>query len=186
MCDNSVRPCASAARWTRFQKSSRGIFDTWDHLREWNARKDHLTCGTCRLGQCRQGWTRGTPCRHHHWRQGDMAHHAAITIGGTLACDIHFYSLALALASSLYDVTLPATRMAAGPTETTCRQRRQGPAGNDPDGTCHVSPGQHHSQGVFFDKNFRRWSFLAFHSRRWSHMSKIPRLLTNSYVSRWK
>jgi hypothetical protein len=27
--------------------------------------------------------------------------------------------------------------------------------------------------GVFFDKIFHRWSFLAFHSRRWSFMSKI-------------
>jgi hypothetical protein len=30
-------------------------------------------------------------------------------------------------------------------------------------------------QGVFFDKFFGRWSFLAFHSRRWSYLSKIRR-----------
>jgi hypothetical protein len=45
---------------------------------------------------------------------GDVAHHAAVAIGGTLACDIHFTHLHL-----LYDVTLPATRMAAGPTRPT-------------------------------------------------------------------
>jgi hypothetical protein len=49
----------------------------------------------------------------------------------------------------------------------TCRQRqrRQG----------HVSPGPGvpPPTGVLFDKNFRRWSFLAFQWQRWSDASKI-------------
>jgi hypothetical protein len=137
------------------------------------------TRGTCRLGQCRQapaavaiGGTlaqvrRGStmlppplaagdvaaPCRHHHWRQVMWQHLAA-----TLACDIHF----------IHCMTSPCRQRGwrqgpPGRPKTTCRQRRQGLAGTGPGGTCRV----------FFDKNFRRWSFLAFHSRRWSHVSKI-------------
>jgi hypothetical protein len=60
----------------------------------------------------------------------------------------------------------------------TCRvwHWRQGGAGFDIGGTCHVSPRQgcRHSQVVLFDKNFQRWSFLAFQWRRWSYVSKIP------------
>jgi hypothetical protein len=40
--------------------------------------------------------------------------------------------------------------------------------------TCRLPRGCRHPQQVLFDKIFRRGSFLAFHSRRWSHMSKIP------------
>jgi hypothetical protein len=43
--------------------------------------------------------------------------------------------------------------------------------------TCRLPRGCRHPQLVLFDKIFRRGFFLAFHSRRWSHMSKILDLL---------
>jgi hypothetical protein len=72
-------------------------------------------------------------------------HHAANAIGRK-CFDIYFIHL-LCLLLGLCHVTLPAMRMAAGPTRPnrpTCRQwqRRQGPAGNGNGGTCHVSPGR--------------------------------------------
>jgi hypothetical protein len=83
-------------------------------------------------------------CRPPHWRQGPLG----------------------------------VTALAGDVSTATCRHwpRRQGLAGTGPGGTCHVSPGQgcRHSQVVFFDKFFQRWSFLPFHWCRWSDMSKIP------------
>jgi hypothetical protein len=71
-------------------------------------------------------------------------------------------------------------------TSATCRVwwRRQGGAGFGPGGTCHVSPGPgcRHSQVVFFDKIFQRWSFLSFHWCRWSLLSKI-RQTEASYIA---
>jgi hypothetical protein len=62
--------------------------------------------------------------------------------------------------------------------QATCqlRPRRQVHAGSTNSGTCHVSVGRtcRHWEGVFFDKNFRRWSFLTIRWRRWSFSSKIP------------
>jgi hypothetical protein len=55
------------------QPSNFRIFDTWDHLREWNARKDHLwkflskkrhVAGPCRRCRRRHVGLRSTPCGH--------------------------------------------------------------------------------------------------------------------------
>jgi hypothetical protein len=79
----------------------------------------------------------------------------------------------------LCHVTLPATRMAAGPTT----ERSHLPATATAAGAYRHWPRRHVPRvawpgvppliGVFFDKKFRRWSLLAFHSRRWSNVSKI-------------
>jgi hypothetical protein len=81
-------------------------------------------------------------------------------------------------------LSMPALLQAAGPAganddvrPATCQKWRwrQGGAGAGPGGTCHVSPGQgcRHSEVVFFDKYFQRWSFLTLRWRRWSYVSKI-------------
>jgi hypothetical protein len=39
--------------------------------------------------------------------------------------------------------------------------------------TCRLGQGCRHSEGVFFGKNFQRWSLLVIHWCRWSLLSKI-------------
>jgi hypothetical protein len=102
-----------------------------------------------------------SPCRHWHWRQVRPRRHAAIGIGGKCG---HVTMPPLALAASASKIFILFTcfvtcfvgrlvpRHLAGnedggrahtPNGATCqqRQRRQGPAGTGPGGTCHVSPG---------------------------------------------
>jgi hypothetical protein len=69
-------------------------------------------------------------------------------------------------AALLPPLPLAACPLAATPIGgmSSCRQWRQGMAG------CRRS---HWRQGPAGTRG--AWSFLAFHSRRWSHMSKIPR-----------
>jgi hypothetical protein len=115
------------------------------------AKKDPLrcrhTCRHCRWRHARMH-ARSNPknhtCRHCRWR------HACLHASSNPSLVLH--------------VGMPSPRMAAGPTTT--RWWRHPHAGVGPGGTCHVS-------GGLFDKKFHRWSFLAFHSRRWSFMSKI-------------
>jgi hypothetical protein len=124
------------------------------------------TRGTCRLGRRRHGGA-ATANAGTSAAIDDPAppRHPAATAKGGMACH----------------VILPPLPKAAWPTTVTaCLRAGLGDggtphAGVGPGGTCHVSPGQmcRHPQGVLFDKNFRRWSFLAFHSRRWSDASKI-------------
>jgi hypothetical protein len=57
----------------------------------------------------------------------------------------------------------------------TCRLCCGGrPAASGSGGRRHVSPGTRAAttQVVLFDNNFRMWSFLTIHSRRWSLLSK--------------
>jgi hypothetical protein len=105
------------------------------------------TRGTCRLGQCRQApaavriagmWpgleaaSHASACRHAHWRHSHWRH--VLVLLHRLAAE---------------DGRVPALPLAAGghvigpAPGRTCRQRQrqQGPAGNGPGGTCHVSPG---------------------------------------------
>jgi hypothetical protein len=89
----------------------------------------------------------GGPCRHRHWRQ---VGHAATPTGGRWqggAC------------------RHPHWRQVAG--------RGHAATPNGGRDTCRLPRGCRHPQLVLFDKKFRRGSFLAFHSRRWSDPSKI-------------
>jgi hypothetical protein len=58
-----------------------------------------------------------------------------------------------------------------------CRRwaRRHVPTGFGPGGRWHMSPGQtcRHPEMIFFDNFLDRWSFLRFHWRSWSLLSKI-------------
>jgi hypothetical protein len=109
-------------------------------------------CG-CRRCRCMQA----AGCRLCRWRH--VPAHLAGSAGGGMA---HLGQTAV------WGRRWPAT----------CRRWvwRHPPAGTGPGGTCHVSPAQgcRHSEGVFFGKNFQRWSFLTLRWRSWSYMSKIP------------
>jgi hypothetical protein len=108
----------------------------------------------CRHPHWRQVAGQG-PCRHRHWRQ---VGHAATPTGGRWqggAC------------------RHPHWRQVAG--------RGHAATPNGGRGTRRLPRGCRHPQLVLFDKKFRRGSFLAFHSRRWSDPSKIPGFYRISY-----
>jgi hypothetical protein len=93
-------------------------------------------------------WQGQGPCRHPHWRQGGMPPpHWATSPGWTEG-------------GRAGDANggrgLPAMPMAAG-------------------ATCRLPRGCRHPQPVLFDKTFRKGSFLAIHSRRWSIRQKFAR-----------
>jgi hypothetical protein len=73
---------------------------------------------------------------------------------------------------------MPPTTLAAG--------GRRGHAATPNGGrdTCRLPRGCRHPQLVLFDKNFRRGSFLAFHSGRWSDPSKIHLFCSISLFNR--
>jgi hypothetical protein len=124
--------------------------------------------------------TRGT-CRLGRRRHGGAATANAGTSAAVDGRSKRWVLPPLPNPAGMRHVTLPATAKAACPTAVTCQPTcrtwgwRHPHAGVGPGGTCHVSPGQtcRHPQGVLFDKKFRRWSFLAFHSHKWSYVSKI-------------
>jgi hypothetical protein len=86
--------------------------------------------------------------------------------------------------------SMPAFPAAAWPTRPDGVERRRPdgyvPATATAAGACRHWPRRHVPRvvGGLFDKKFRRWSFLAFHSRRWSHVSKIPDNLPSSSTNR--
>jgi hypothetical protein len=95
------------------------------------------------------------PCRQWGWRHGPCPCHLpgpalppAAGGGGGMPLPCHLPPVMVAACC------LPAMPTAAG-------------------ATCRLPRGCRHPQPVLFDKTFRRGSFLALHSRRWSNPSKI-------------
>jgi hypothetical protein len=127
-------------------------FDTWDHLREWNARKDHLwkflSKGPCRRCRRRHVGLRSTPCGYV--TMPPLALAAAIGIGGKCFKFFYFIHLLCYLLCHPTCATSP------------CRQRgwRQGPPAERSHVpatataagacTCHVSAATH--RGFFLQK----------------------------------
>jgi hypothetical protein len=110
-------------------------------------------------------WPGGT-CRHPHWRHALVLQHAATPIGGRALLLQH-------AATPIGGRAHPAGRLR---TETDMPTTAAGACRHWP--RRHVPrvtwPGVPPLVGGLFDKIFRRWSFLAFQSRRWSYVSKIP------------
>jgi hypothetical protein len=120
------------------------------------------------------------PCRRSHRRHVAMWQHAATPIGGRAHLVFSMpppHAHAATLIRHL--MHMPPLSLAAGPTG---RMASDMPAMATAAGVCRHWPRRHVPRVAWpggaatrrgFDKKFRRWSFLAFHSRRWSHMSKI-------------
>jgi hypothetical protein len=139
-------------------------------------------------GTCRRWHRRQAACRHHHWRQVAGQGHAATPTGGRWqGRGMPPPPLAAGGRGRGHAATPTGGRGACRhPHWATSPGWTEGGRAGDANGgrglpampmaagaTCRLPRGCRHPQPVLFDKTFRRGSFLAIHSRRWSDPSKI-------------